>query len=241
MAVPVGGANGLIDRLLVLLSWRATAVTTDNERVNALQFLQFADRFVCQRHALLFLNYTWSISMTNGLTAIDLTAAPFTTVGFDFSKDHVLFDGDGFPVKYCSLDEFAEMNADTDMVGTGPGGYIISVDSADSKRKLLLNAAHSGSATWKLHGQRYPAAITDDAGSFMNLPEGDELVLGLPIAEQFGKQRKRELDAQMLDQQTRDSLDAFYGKHRANKLTPATDANHERRVNEKRAKQIVGV
>ena len=238
--IPVGGADGLIDRLLFLLGWKATAVTTDQERKDALACLNWAQRFVNNREALLHLNYTWSITVGVNATKIDLAAAPFTTIPFDYTKDHLLRDGNGMPIEYLPIDRFHRAFATNDRVFTSPSGYIISVDDADSKRYIMFDEAQPASATFKLHGQRYPADLTDANNSYMLLPEGDELVLGLPIAEQFAKTRKFSMDVEVLDAGTRAELEFFYARNRTNKLTPATDGNRTRRINEAEAARAAG-
>jgi hypothetical protein len=208
MAVPVGGTNGLIDRLQTLLGWHAITDTTKPERIDALNLLNYAEKLDDPK--------------------------------FDYSKDHTLRDANGFPLEYCSADEFHRLAAGVDAVFPMPAGYLLAVDDNDAKMKMWLDVAVLANANWTLYGQRVPSALADADISFSLLPEGRELTLLLPIAEQAGKQRKRELDVSMLNDQTRMELEAFYAEQRVNKLTAATDTNSDRRLSERKARHSAG-
>lgn len=239
--IAVGGANGLIDRFLMLMRWNATTDVNAQERKDALFWINWAQRFICNREALLFLQYTWSFTVLAAATKIDLSAAPFTTVPFDYSKDHTLFDGDGIPLEYAAVDQLHRGQSVADRVFTGPGSYIVSVDNTDSKRYIMFDEPQgSSNGTFKLHGQRHVTDATDNGAVYLLLPEGDEITLALPIAEQFAKQRKLTLDVSMLEPQTKADLEIFYGRHRSNKLTAATDNNRDRRLREQQAAHSVG-
>jgi hypothetical protein len=238
--IPVGGTNGLIDRLLTLLGWRASSNTADPQRKDALNCLNYAERFIAAKDALLYLNYSWPITVSAAATTISLTGGVFTDSRFEYAKDHVLLDGNGFPLEWKTPDTFHSSKSSADRVFSGPTAYVIATDHADGMRKIMLDAPQPSLATFRLIGQRAPLTLADDVNSLSLLPPGDELVLLLPIAEQYAKQRKRELDAPMLDAQTREALENFYSKQRANKLTAATDNNSVSRVNERRAKHAAG-
>lgn len=231
--IAVGGTDGLIDRFLMMMGWRATVTITDQERKDALFWINLAERFVAATDGLLYLNREWPLTLGAASSAI---AVP-TTPALDFGKDFVIEDANGFPLKYCSLEEFSALLAPGyDAITTGPSGFMVIIDSADEILKFRFKPVQGvAPQNVTLRGQRAIIALLDDVASFSLLPEGYEIVLLLPIAEQAAKQRKHEIDAATLDNQTQRTLGEFYGKFRTNKRTTASDTNEERRIGEDQA------
>lgn len=224
--IPVGGATGLITAyLLPIMGW-ADAAT---ERADCLNAINYAERYIANADALLYLNREWPIVVNNGAAAayVAIPTAPAVDVGKDFTIE----DENGMPLQYCAPDELKGRTvASYDRVATGPAGYTVVIDPADEVPKFKFNPpVPAGSRNYLLIGQRAIIALADAGGSFSLLPEGYEITLLLPIAEQWLKQRKHEIDAAMLDPQTQRELDSFFEKQRVNKKHATTDKDLERR------------
>lgn len=220
--VPVGGANGLIDRLLILVGWKATAVASDAERVDALNALNYAEKFIAQSEALSYLDFFSTLAVAgSGLVAIPSDC--------DYGKDYAIENAEGTDViAFKPKDEFSRYSSSTyDRVATTPFVHTIIIDSADSTLKFRFKPAVA--ATLNITYQKIPPALTDAGGSFSMLPEGYELTILLTVAEQYIKRRKHALDADFLDAEGKAMLGMFYDKFRSSKQSAMTDQSREKR------------
>ena len=218
--VPVGGTNGLIDRLLTLVGWKATSTTTDAERIDCLNAVNFAEQFIAQAEALSYLRTLGS------LTANAATVAVPTDI--DLGKDYTIETSSGTAVvEHKAPDEFALYAAPTFERITAKAACHMIVREAGAL-KFRFKPTPSAE-TLPITYQAIPPALTDVNTSYSMLPEGYELTLLLTIAEQYIKRRKHAQDADFLDAATKDMLGAFYDKYRDSKQKTMTDQGRERR------------
>jgi hypothetical protein len=222
--VAVGGTNGLIDRLLTLVGWQASANPSDPQRIDCLNALNFAESYIAQSEALKYLDVRTTISANAAAVAVP------TNPAIDFGKDYVLETSDGLArIEVVPPDEFAARGSETfDRIVSKAAVAMLAVDASDATLKWFFKPTPSAE-TIPLTYQRVPAALTDSGGSTSLLPEGYELTLLLMIAEAYVKRRRNSLESDFLDASTRALLDQFYDKQRTSKLKPMTDKSRERR------------
>lgn len=228
--VVVGGANGLIDRLIGLVGWRATSTTTDQERVDALNALNYCDQLIAQSEALMYLTTETSIALPNNQDYVALPANPV----IDFGKDIVLEQpgGEGI-IEYRPPDKFAALRTSVGayVIGADPAYYTIVRDHATGERRFKFKPKNSsgGPLTIPLVAQVVPPAMTDDGASKSMLPDGYELTLLLPAAQEYIQANRHEFGIENLSAAVGATLQELYGKQRANKEKPLTDRGRERR------------
>lgn len=219
--VAVGGANGLIDRLLSLVGWKATSNTADQERIDCLNALNFAEQFIAQAEALSYLRTLGSLTANAATVAIPSD--------MDIGKDYTIENSAGTNiVEYKAPDEFVRHAAPSfDRIVATVAIHTLVVDAGATK--FRFKPTPGAPETLPITYQKIPPALTDAGGSTSVLPEGYELTLLIVIAEQYIKRRRNAIDADFLDAQTKDMLSAFYDKFRDNKKTTTTDQGRERR------------
>lgn len=227
--VAVGGANGLIERLMALVDFNYTPTTTDQQRVDCLNALNHCEQLIAQSESLTYLLTVTSLSLATARDYVALPADP----AIDFGKDIVLGvpGGEGV-IEYLPPDKFVAVRISTAYaINSDPSYYTVMRDHTSGERRFLFKPGNtSGSTvTIPLWGQRIPPALTDAGGSTSTLPEGYELTLLLPMAEEYIKSRRHEFGIENLSAGLGVQLQEFYNKQRANKEKATTDRGRERR------------
>ena len=230
--VAIGGTNGLIDRLLSLVNWRYTVTTTDQERIDALNALDFCEQLIAQSESLMYLETETSLSLA---TARDYVILPANPV-IDFGKDIVLGvpGGEGV-IEYRPPDKFVGLKMDgAYAIGSEPAYYTIARDHTSGERRFRFKPANTSGAamTIPLWCQRIPPTLIDNiagTGSVSALTDGYEVSLLLPMAEEYIKSKRHEFGLDQLSAALGSQLQEFYNKQRSNKEKAATDRGRERR------------
>jgi hypothetical protein len=229
MAVAIGGANGLIDRLLELVDYKATSTTSDDERVTCLNAVNVCEQLIAQSESLMYLMHETTLTLA---TARDYVAVP-TNPPVDFGKEIVLGvpGGEGV-IEYRPPDKFVAIRISTAYaISSDPSYYTIVVDQNTSERRFRFKPANSSGSTMTIPFwyQRVPPALTDAGSSYSSLPEGYELTLLLPMAAEYLKSNRNEFGVEKLSAALAAQLEEFYGKQRANKERATSDRSRERR------------
>lgn len=233
MAVPVGGANGLIDRLLSLLDWRATSTTTDQERIDCLNSLDYCEQLIAQSESLLYLETEATLSL---ITARDYVALPDGSAGtplIDYGKELILKrpGGEGI-IEFRPADKFAAIRISTAYaIGSDPAYYTIVRDHTANERRFKFKPANTSGLTITIPivFQRIPPTLTDLITTFSTLTDGYEVTLLLPAAEEYVKSRRHDFGIDNLSAALGQQLAEFYNKQRSNKEVAQTDRSRGRR------------
>lgn len=229
MSVAVGGTNGLIDRLLSLVDWRATPTTSDQERIDCLNALNICEQLIAQSESLMYLETETSLSLATGRDYVIIPTTPL----IDFGKDVTLGvpGGEGI-IEYRPPDKFAALRISTAYaIGTDPAYYTITRDQTTAERRFKFKPSNTSglTITIPLWCQVIPPALTDASNSVSMLPDGYELTLLLPMAEEYIKSKRHEFGLDSLSESLSAQLQEFYNKQRSNKEKAATDRGRERR------------
>lgn len=230
--VTIGGTNGLIDRLLSLVDWRFTTTTSDQERIDALNALDFCEQLIAQSESLMYLETETSLVLA---TARDYVILPTSPV-IDFGKDITLGvpGGEGI-IDYLPPDKFVAVKISTAYaIGSDPSYYTIARDHTSGERRFRFKPGNTSgvSITIPLWCQRVPPTLIDNVagtGSSSALTDGYEVSLLLPMAEEYIKSKRHEFGLDQLSAALAAQLQEFYNKQRSNKEKAATDRGRERR------------
>lgn len=229
MAVEVGGTNGLIDRLLSLVDWTFSSDPAQQQRIDALNALNFCEQLIAQSESMMYLETETNLSLLTGNNYVAIPSNPL----IDFGKEIVIgrpsLDG---VIEYRPPDKFAaERSASAYAIGTEPSIYTIMRDHTSGERRFRFKPANTSGSTMTLPliVQRIPPAFTDAAGQVSSLPEGYELTLLLPMAEEYIKSKRHEFGLDKLSASLSAQLQEFYNKQRSNKEKAQTDRGRERR------------
>jgi len=228
----IGGTNGLIDRLLSLVDWRFTSTTADQERIDALNALQFCEQLIAQSESLMYLETETTLSLA---TARDYVVLPSDPV-IDYGKDIVLGvpGGEGV-IDYLPPDKFVAVKLSTAYaIGSDPSCYTIVRDHASGERRFKFKPGNTsgGALTIPLWAQRVPPPLIDNTvgtGSTSLLTDGYDVTLLLPLAEEYIKSKRYEFGLDQLSASLSAQMQAFYSKQRSNKEKAMTDRGRERR------------
>lgn len=236
----VGGANGLIDLLLPLVGYRATGTTTDKERVTALRALDLCEKYLSQGGAYKHLETRDSIYLEPDADTVEIPD------GMDFGKDYTLWSPDGLGrVDVKPADQFTPNSASAyDSIGTTPLCAMLACDAADGKMKFWFNRANAtlNEIAYPISFQRQVVNLTDGVagpGTESVLPEGYEITILLPCAEELIKSRRSDPSLVALSPRLQERVAAFYDKYRSNKKDTVTDSNLQRRKSETDVMQTV--
>lgn len=226
--VNIGGTNGLIERLLILMDWGFTSTTRDVRRADCLNALNICEQMIAQSESLMYLETETSLSLATGRDYVILPADPV----IDFGKDIVLGvpGGEGV-IEYLSPDKFMAVKLSTAYaIGSDPSYYTITRDFTSSERRFRFKPGNSsgGSLTIPLAAQRIPPALTD-TGAPSSLPDGYEVTLLLPMAEEYLKSKHHEFALDKMSAQMMAQLQEFYNKQRSSKTIASTDRGRTRR------------
>jgi hypothetical protein len=224
--IPVGGSNGLIDRLITQVGFNVTANTADQERVDCLNALNWAEQELAQAEALKYLERRAALTLNSGASTVAVPA------GVDFGKDIYIENstGDGI-IPILPARKFAAMSAPTyDRITQTPSGATIAADSGTDALTIYFKPANTsgGNLALTLVYQKIPAALTDSNVSNSLLPEGYEITLLLRLAEFYIKQRRNEIGWDALKRDIDGAVAAFYSKQRSGKLKSTTDEGLQR-------------
>ena len=233
--IPVGGATGLITKLLMLVGWKATINPADQERVDALHFLNFAEKLISQSEALKYLDVRTTIALLTATSDVAVPSAPVIDFGKDYWIETAGLDG---LIPSSPPDEFAAMSLQNmttgDRLTANPTRHLAALDGATTTMKFFFKPGNTSGSTMNLPitYQRIVPELIDDAASVSLLPETYEITLLLRVAELEIKRLRNEAGWEQLRDEVNGQngqLDLFYSKFRANKKTTQTDANLERR------------
>lgn len=221
--VNTGGTNGLIDRLLSLVEWRFTSTTSDQERIDCLNALNICEQLIAQSESLMYLSTDVVLPLLNNFTSVAVPASPVIA----FGKEIVLRDAtDTGVIEYLPPDKFAAMRNDSVYLAgmLHPVFFTIVWDHAASERQFKFKPGNTSGVTYSmtLTAQRVPPALVDSTSASI-LPEGFELTLLLPMAEQYLKSKRNEFGLETLSASLQSQLAEFYNQQRSNKEKALTD------------------
>jgi len=229
--VKVGGPDGLIDQFLVLVSRAPSTDVASAQRKDALKIFDRCEKAISQFDGLLYLVRRGLLTMASGASSAALPTAPPMDFGKDFTVKMPSGRGD---VDIVSAGDFtAPAYPSRDVIEAVASKAYLAIDSADGLMKLWFDWTNPGpgSVDFPIVFQQAVIDLVDGtaATNVSLLPEGYELTILLPMAEEFTKTRRSQPSVEALTGELKVRMEAFYGKYRSNKQQAVTDRNRERR------------